>query len=93
MELKDISLEFVKKYLRIDLAFTLDDTRLEQHISSAISFIKGYCGVYDLDDEFYKNNTFLVDVALIYIESMYDTGNPPTSNRFYSMLGLDGRYE
>lgn len=87
MLLKDINLDYVKNYLRIDN--DLDDMRLKSHISSAISYILTSHNYKNIDET--NDNEALTDLAMIIIQDMYDNGTITTKDAI-SFLSIDRRF-
>ena len=91
MKLSEITLDTVKSYLRID--HTLDDTRLQIHMNTALTYILKANGQDTLTDDFDKANEFLSDVYFCYFQHLYDYDKVPESNYLNAMLTLDRRFE
>lgn len=66
--IKDIDLEFIKNYLRIEQDFT-DDDELETFMMVAKEYLKQVCGL--TEDEFLDANT-LIPAYLILVAEMYE---------------------
>lgn len=67
--IKDIDLEFIKNYLRIEQDFTDDDEELETFMMVAKEYLKQVCGL--TEDEFLNVNT-LIPAYLILISEQYE---------------------
>lgn len=67
--IKDIDLEFIKNYLRIEQDFTDDDEELETFMMVAKEYLKQVCGL--TEDEFLDANT-LIPAYLILVAEMYE---------------------
>lgn len=87
MKLSEITLDNTKEFLRV--THNLDDSRIEGHIDTAISFILKANGQDALTTDFDDSNTFLSDVAFAMIQKMYDTGEIPDARYLYAMLTMD----
>lgn len=86
MKVSDIDLEYVKNYLNADD----DDLRLLQHLESAKDLLmkaNGYTYESELDQAEY-----LVDVVLVYVEQLYDTGKIVDNKAFNNLLTMDRRF-
>lgn len=67
--IKDIDLQFVKNYLRIELEFEEDDNEIEMFMMVAKEYLKQICGL--TEDEYLQANT-LVPAYLILVSEMYE---------------------
>lgn len=67
--MKDIDLEFVKNYLRIEQEFEDDDMEVEIFMQVAKDYIINICGL--TKDEFLGANT-LIPAYLILVAEMYE---------------------
>lgn len=67
--IKDIDLDFIKNYLRIEQEFLEDDNELEVFMMVAKEYLKQVCGFSE--DEYLQANT-LVPAFLILVGEMYE---------------------
>lgn len=67
--IKDIDLDFIKNYLRIEQEFLEDDNELEVFMMVAKEYLKQVCGLSE--DEYLQANT-LVPAFLILVGEMYE---------------------
>lgn len=67
--IKDIDLDFMKNYLRIELEFTDDDIELQIFMQVAKDYLQKVCGL--TEDEFLDANT-LIPAYLILVSEMYE---------------------
>lgn len=67
--IKDIDLDFMKNYLRIELEFTDDDIELQIFMQVAKDYLQKVCGL--TEDEFLDANT-LIPAYLILVAEMYE---------------------
>lgn len=67
--IKDIDLDFMKNYLRIELEFTDDDIELQIFMQVAKDYLMKVCDL--AEDEFLDANT-LIPAYLILVSEMYE---------------------
>lgn len=67
--IKDIDLEFMKNYLRVEFEFNEDNTEIELFMMVAKEYLKQVCGLSE--DEYIQANT-LVPAYLILVSEMYE---------------------
>ncbi len=67
--IKDIDLDFMKNYLRIELEFTDDDIEIEMFMMVAKEYLMQVCGL--TEQEYLQANT-LVPALLILVSEMYE---------------------
>lgn len=67
--IKDIDLDFMKNYLRIELEFTDDDIEIEMFMMVAKEYLMQVCGL--TEQEYLQVNT-LVPAYLILVSEMYE---------------------
>lgn len=67
--IKDIDLDFIKHYLRIEEEFEEDDNELEVFLYIAKEYLKEICTLSE--DEYLKANT-LAPALLILVSEMYE---------------------
>ena len=67
--IKDIDLEFIKNYLRIEQEFLEDNNELEVFMMVAKEYLKQVCGLSE--DEYLQANT-LIPAFLILVGEMYE---------------------
>ena len=67
--IKDIDLDFMKNYLRVELEFEDDDNEIEIFMYVAKEYLKQVCGLSE--DEYLQANT-LVPAYLILVSEMYE---------------------
>lgn len=87
MLLKDLDLNYVKQYLRVD--HDLDDMRLKSHITSVIDYILISHGYKDISET--NENEALTDLAMVMLQDMYDNGTITTKEAI-SFLTIDRRF-
>ena len=68
-KIKDIDLDFIKHYLRIEEEFEEDDNELEIFLYIAKEYLKEICG---LTEEQYLQANTLVPALLILVSEMYE---------------------
>lgn len=67
--IKDIDLQFVKNYLRIELEFEDDDNEIQMFMMVAKEYLIKVCGLSE--DEYLQANT-LIPAYLILVAEMYE---------------------
>ncbi len=67
--IKDIDLEFIKNYLRIEEEFEDDDIEIQIFMQVAKDYLQKVCGL--TEDEFLDANT-LIPAYLILVSEMYE---------------------
>ena len=67
--IKDIDLQFVKNYLRIELEFEEDDNEIEIFMMVAKEYLKQVCGL--TEEEYLQANT-LIPAYLILVSEMFE---------------------
>ncbi|RDY29757.1 phage gp6-like head-tail connector protein [Romboutsia weinsteinii] len=67
--IKDIDLDFMKNYLRIELEFTDDDIEIEMFMMVAKEYLMQVCG---LTEQEYLQAKTLVPALLILVSEMYE---------------------
>ena len=87
MKLKDLNLEYVKKYLNVE--HNLDDEKIQSHIDAAIKYAELSHG-YENEQDINSNDT-LCELAMIIIQDLYDNGRI-TAISAVSFMTIDRRF-
>lgn len=82
---KDIDLDFIKHYLRIEEEFEEDDNELEVFLYIAKEYLKEVCSL--TEEEYLKAHT-LVPALLILVSEMYEqrSSTIPSNSKANSIL-------
>lgn len=82
MFIKDVNLDYIKHYLRVD--DDIDDNLIQSLWYASISYIKSYTGMNDDD---INSHTDLIPIALLYTLNLYDNRTIEVNERFNTGKG------